>query len=87
MHFVREFLKEPQIPALRVKLPPFRNSSIKKTLIFDLDETLVHCEEEFEPGSVDYVVKIPLPNEEEKKNSNDEEDYAIAGIRVRPGAI
>ena len=36
-----------------VKLPTFRGSHIKKTIIFDLDETLVHCIDDIDSNPCD----------------------------------
>ena len=54
-------------------MPPFREG-IKKTLVFDLDETLVHCIENPIPGQCDHVVTVTFPNGEQ----------ANAGINIRP---
>lgn len=36
-----------EIRKKRVTLPKFKKCGITKTLIFDLDETLVHCVEDY----------------------------------------
>jgi len=41
------------IKSRTVKLPPFKNNNIKKTIIFDLDETLVHCIDDIENNPCD----------------------------------
>lgn len=38
-----------------VDLPPSR---FKKTIVFDMDETLIHCVEDFERDSPDVVLDI-----------------------------
>lgn len=58
-------------------LPPFRNSWITKTIIFDLDETLVHCVEDFYNHKVDKMITVTFPNG----------DKATAGLNIRPYAI
>jgi predicted HAD superfamily phosphohydrolase YqeG len=40
----------------RVHLPPFKEPWIKKTIVFDLDETLVHCIEEYMNKDVDKLI-------------------------------
>ena len=56
-----------------VALPP---TDKLKTLIFDLDETLVHCIEDIENNSFDLPIMVNFPNGETVK----------AGINVRPFA-
>ena len=51
-------------------------SKHKKTIIFDLDETLVHCVETSENEQVDIEISIKF---------RDEEDSIVAGINIRPG--
>ena len=61
-------------------MPPPRNPSIKKLLILDIDETMIHCLDERDPDNEepDVVIRIPL---------DDEGDYADAGINIRPHLI
>ena len=71
-----------------VILPPPKHSSLKKVLIFDIDETLIHCldEKDAADATPDVIIKIPL-DEEELKNSEDNPeglDHADAGINIRP---
>ena len=63
----------------KVFLPPPRYPHIKKTLILDIDETLIHCSDERDPEDAqpDVIIRIPLDEE-------DEDDYADAGINIRP---
>jgi hypothetical protein len=42
-------------------LPAFRKKSIKKTLIFDLDETLMHCVDDISSDNPEVVIKITFP--------------------------
>ncbi len=62
-------------------LPPPRNSNIKKTLVLDMDETMIHCLDDRDPESEvpDVIIRIPLGEEDGM-----EEDYADAGINIRP---
>ena len=57
-----------------IYLPPMR-PGIKKTVIFDIDETMIHCLED-ESKRPDVIIKIPLDDEGE--------EYADAGINIRP---
>lgn len=66
-----------EIKTRSVKLPAFRNSLIKKTIIFDLDETLVHCIDDIEKNPCDQEISVTFPNGETVK----------AGINIRPYAI
>lgn len=56
-----------------VDLPPSR---FKKTIVFDMDETLIHCVEDFERDSPDVVLDIQFTGESE---------ITKAGINIRPG--
>jgi CTD small phosphatase-like protein 2 len=58
-------------------LPPYKKPSIKKTIIFDLDETLVHCVEDYQNHNVDHIITVTFPNG----------DQATAGINIRPYAL
>jgi CTD small phosphatase-like protein 2 len=58
-------------------LPPPKNNGIKKTAIFDLDETLVHCVDDPETQKSDVLLEIKFPNGE----------IADAGINIRPYAM
>jgi CTD small phosphatase-like protein 2 len=49
----------------------------QKVLIFDLDETLVHCVDDIEAEDPDVVLTVTFPNGES----------VDAGINVRPYAI
>ncbi len=60
-----------------VKLPPFKLPHIKKTIIFDLDETLVHCIDDLERFPCDKDISVTFPNGETVK----------AGINIRPYAL
>eukprot|EP00347_Sterkiella_histriomuscorum_P012975 403366496 len=60
-----------------VYLPKPKNQQIKKTVVFDLDETLIHCVEDPETQTTDIVLEVIFPNGE----------VADAGINVRPYAI
>ena len=60
-----------------INLPAYKSSDIKKVVVFDLDETLVHCVDDPEAQKTDVVLKIKFPNGDE----------ADAGINVRPYAI
>ncbi|CDW87693.1 nli interacting factor-like phosphatase family protein [Stylonychia lemnae] len=60
-----------------VYFPQFRHSTIKKTVIFDLDETLVHCVDDPQSQKPDIVLEVKFPNGE----------IADAGINVRPYAL
>jgi CTD small phosphatase-like protein 2 len=65
------------VKARTVKLPSFREPHIKKTIIFDLDETLVHCIDDIEHNPCDQEISVTFPNGETVK----------AGINIRPYAL
>ena len=60
-----QYIKSINIPSIEdlqdklTNLPPSRH---KKTLIFDLDETLVHCVEDLQTADPDIVLPITFPN-------------------------
>lgn len=58
-------------------MPHFASPWIKKTIVFDLDETLVHCIEDFKSCQVDRLIKVKFPSGE----------TATAGINIRPFAL
>ena len=45
-------------------LIPFKSFLVKKTIIFDLDETLVHCIDDIESNPCDQVINVTFPNGE-----------------------
>lgn len=64
---------EHEIESKSVYLPETEH---KKTLIFDLDETLVHCIDEIQTTSYDHQISVTFPTGETIE----------AGINVRPYA-
>jgi len=86
-HFLQSFqalsfvktLKVPDTSVIaqkRVHLPKRESHRDKKTLVFDMDETLIHCNESSDMPS-DVVLPIIFPNGE----------VVEAGINVRPYAL
>ncbi len=57
-----------------IYLPPYQDG-IKKTLIFDIDETMIHCLEDSDLIP-DVIIKIPLDEEYS--------EFADAGLNIRP---
>ena len=47
-----------------IELPPPDDPSKTQVLLFDLDETLVHCIEEYQDIEVDHVITIHFPDGE-----------------------
>jgi len=68
---VKAFDKE-YLTKEKVYLPPLK-PGIKRTLILDIDETMIHCLED-ESQRPDVIIKIPIENDE----------FADAGINIRP---
>ena len=60
-----------------VSLPAPDDPKKTKVAIFDLDETLVHCIEEYENQNVDHVITIHFPDGE----------VVDAGLNIRPYAM
>ena len=60
-----------------VWLPKAKNPLAKKTVVFDLDETLIHCVDDLQKETPDIVLEVRFPNGE----------VADAGINIRPYAI
>lgn len=77
MHFVDLFppVDIQQLRAKQVKVVRKRGYENRKTVIFDLDETLVHCSEDI--INCDIVLPVSLPTRETIE----------VGINVRPFAI
>ena len=61
-----------------VDLPEFDHPSKTKTVVFDLDETLIHCVDDIETQEPDVVLEI---------NFEAEEETVYAGINIRPYII
>jgi FMN phosphatase YigB (HAD superfamily) len=55
-------------------LPPPVHSAQKKLLIFDMDETLIHCVDDIDTQNPDVILEIDFPGEE----------TVCAGINLRP---
>ena len=66
---------EREISYLKVKLPPPNAPHKTKTLIFDMDETLIHCVDDVETDNPEVIIPIKFPEEDEPVN---------AGINIRP---
>ena len=58
----------------KVELPP---TDRKKLVVFDMDETLIHCVDDIEAEETDVVLEINFPGEE----------TVYAGINMRPYII
>ena len=62
-------MKTVEMPQLKdfqdrmVVLPPFWGSHIKKTVIFDMDETLIHCVDDIEVEKPQHVIDIQFEDE------------------------
>ena len=54
-----------------------RRKELQKVIIFDLDETLIHCVDDIESECPDIILNIQFPNGE----------VIEAGINVRPYAL
>jgi len=61
-------------------LPPPKNPSLKKVLILDIDETMIHCLDERDPENEEPDVVIRIPLDDDEING----DFADAGINIRP---
>jgi CTD small phosphatase-like protein 2 len=60
--------------SLTVSVPPLTLLE-KKTIIFDLDETLIHCVDDIEQEDPDVIIEIDF---------EDEDEPVHAGINIRP---
>lgn len=67
--------EEHELLAKTVYLPT--KAGCKKTIIFDLDETLIHCVDDIAADPPDLVLPVTFPNGE----------VVEAGINIRPGAV
>jgi len=71
----------PQFSAIAhqvVELPDFNHPSKKKTIVFDLDETLIHCVDDADTDNPDVIIPIHFSEEPEP---------VLAGINIRPHII
>jgi CTD small phosphatase-like protein 2 len=66
-----------QLSAKRITLARRPEKAGKKTLVFDLDETLVHCCDDIATSNPDVVLPITFPTGE----------VVNAGINIRPYAV
>ena len=66
-----------QLKEKRVNIPKRSGYEDRKTVIFDLDETLVHCCENLEEMKPDVLLPVTFPNGE----------IINAGINIRPHAL
>lgn len=57
-----------------IYLPEPNESHKKKTIIFDMDETLIHCVDDITIEEPDVILEIDFPDEETVE----------AGINIRP---
>lgn len=69
-------ISPPPLSELKNKLVFLPAQNKKKTLIFDMDETLIHCVDSIEDENPQYVIKVQLEDEEVE-----------AGINIRPYAL
>ncbi|CAG9327835.1 unnamed protein product [Blepharisma stoltei] len=78
LKFVRTMppVDQNQLQQKRINLPKRGAYLNKKTLIFDLDETLVHCCEDLTTSNPDVILPITFPNGE----------VINAGVNIRPFA-
>ena len=62
-------------------IPPPKKPTLKKLLVLDIDETMIHCldERDHEEEQPDVIIRIPMDEEGE--------DFADAGINIRPHLI
>ena len=77
LHFIRNYLtivREERIEDKKINLPDPWNPEHKKVLIFDMDETLIHCVDDIETQNPDVLLEIDFPGEE----------TVCAGINLRP---
>lgn len=76
LKFVRTMpaVEPSQLIARAVSLPKRRGYENKKTLIFDLDETLVHCVDDISQSSPDVILPVTFPTGE----------LISAGLNIRP---
>lgn len=77
LHFIKNYLTVVPVEAIQDKLiylPDPVDPEHKKVLIFDMDETLIHCVDDIETQNPDVILEIEFPGEE----------TVCAGINIRP---
>ena len=65
---------EPPLESISQKLVRLPPTDFKKTLVFDLDETLIHCVDDSEMQNADAILEIQFS----------EDESCQAGINFRP---
>lgn len=58
----------------KVRISEFIGYIVNKVVIFDMDETLIHCVDDIETDDPDVILEIDFPDEE----------TVYAGINIRP---
>ena len=61
-----------------VDLPPPNAGHKTKTIVFDLDETLIHCVDDIDTENPDVIIPLHFTGEPEP---------VMAGINIRPYAV
>ena len=61
-----------------VDLPPPNAEHKTKTIVFDLDETLIHCVDDIDLENPDVIIPLHFTGEPEP---------VMAGINIRPYAV
>jgi len=78
LHFINNYLTVVPEERIRDRLVYLPDSWVpdtqKKVLIFDMDETLIHCVDDIETQNPDILLEIDFPGEE----------TVCAGINLRP---
>ena len=59
----------------------------KKVVIFDMDETLIHCVDDIERDNPDVILEIDFSDPDTPESERSPEDIVCAGINIRPGII
>ena len=63
---------------------PVRPLDQKKVVIFDMDETLIHCVDDIDKENPDVVLEIDFSSDGQGQNPA---DIICAGINIRPFVI
>ena len=77
MKFIKDNIRvvdDHEVEPMKVNLPRSNLPNKKKLAIFDMDETLMHCVDDFQTQNPDVILEIDFPDEE----------LVYAGINIRP---
>jgi len=81
LRVINSTFRTPDLEEIQDKLvqlpPPWNPETQKKLVVFDMDETLMHCVDDIEQQETDIILEIDFPDE----------GLVYAGVNIRPYAL